>query len=40
MHFREFGRKFYIKREDGRLGKFDSRVEKGLLVGYSSTRKA
>jgi hypothetical protein len=39
-HFRVFGRKCYIKREDGRMGKFDSRVEKGVLVGYSSTRKA
>jgi transposase InsO family protein len=27
-HFRVFGRKFFIKREDGRMGKFDSRVEK------------
>jgi hypothetical protein len=33
-------KKFYIKREDGRMGKFDSRVDKGILVGYSSTRKA
>jgi hypothetical protein len=39
-HFRVFGRKCYIKREDGRIGMFDSRVDKGLLVGYSSTRKA
>jgi hypothetical protein len=39
-HFRVFGSKCYIKREDGRLGKFDSRVDKGILVGYSSTRKA
>jgi hypothetical protein len=39
-HFRVFGSKFYIKREDGRMGKFDSRVDKGILVGYSSTRKA
>jgi hypothetical protein len=38
-HFRVFGRKCYIKREDGKMGKFDSRVDKGLLVGYSSTRK-
>ena len=22
------------------MGKFDSRVDKGILVGYSSTRKA
>jgi hypothetical protein len=39
-HFRVFGRKCYIKREYGRMGKFDSRVDKGVLVGYSSTRKA
>jgi frataxin-like iron-binding protein CyaY len=39
-HFKVFGSKFYIKREDGRMGKFDSRVDKGVLVGYSSTRKA
>jgi hypothetical protein len=26
--FRVFGRKCYIKREDGRMGKFDSRVDK------------
>jgi hypothetical protein len=38
-HFRVFGSKCYIKREDGRMGKFDSRVDKGVLVGYSSTRK-
>jgi hypothetical protein len=38
-HFRVFGNKCYIKREDGRMGKFDSHVDKGLLVGYSSTRK-
>jgi transposase InsO family protein len=35
-HFRVFGSKCYIKREDGRMGKFDSRVDKGVLVGYSS----
>ena len=35
-----FGSKCYIKREDGRMGKFDSRVDKGILIGYSSTRKA
>jgi hypothetical protein len=36
-HFIVFGRKCYIKREDGRMGKCDSRVDKGVLVGYSST---
>jgi hypothetical protein len=39
-HFRVFGRKSYIKREDVRIGKFDSRVDKGVVFGYSSTRKA
>jgi hypothetical protein len=27
-HFRVFGSKCYIKREDGKMGKFVSRVEK------------
>ena len=39
-HFIFFGSKCYIKREDGRMEKFDSRVDKGILVGYSSKRKA
>jgi hypothetical protein len=39
-HFRVFGRKCYIKIEDGRMQKFDSHVDKGILIGYSSTRKA
>jgi hypothetical protein len=39
-HFRLFGRKCYIKRKDGRLAKFDSQVDKGILVGYSSKRKS
>jgi hypothetical protein len=39
-HFRVFGSKCYIKREDGRMGKFDSCVDKGILVGYLSIRKA
>jgi hypothetical protein len=38
-HFRVFGSKCYIKREDGRMKKFDSHVDKGILVGYSITRK-
>jgi hypothetical protein len=39
-NFIVFGSKCYIKREDGRMGKFDSHVEKSILVGYSSIRKA
>jgi hypothetical protein len=38
-NFRVFGSKSYIKREYGKMGKFDSRVDKGVLVGYSSTRR-
>jgi hypothetical protein len=38
-HFRVFGSKCYIKREYGRMRNFESRVDKGVLVGYSSTRK-
>jgi transposase InsO family protein len=39
-HFRVFGRKCYIKREDGMVGKFDSRFDKGILVGYSNKSKS
>ena len=39
-HFRVFGRKCYIKREDDMFGKFDSQVDKGILVGYSRKSKA
>jgi hypothetical protein len=39
-HFRVFGRKCYIKREDNKVGKFDSRVDEGILIGYSRKSKA
>ena len=39
-HFRIFGIKYYIKRDDGKIGKVDSRVDEGIFVGYSSKRKA
>jgi hypothetical protein len=39
-HFRVFGSKCYIKREDGRMGKFDYQVDKGILIGNLSTRKS
>jgi hypothetical protein len=38
-HFRVFGRKFYIKRDDNNLGKFDSRSDDGIFLGYSSNKK-
>jgi hypothetical protein len=39
-HFRVFGSKCYIKREDDRMGKFHSHADKGILVGNSSISKA
>ena len=34
------GSKCYIKREDKKIGKFDSWVEKGMFIGYSSKSKS
>ena len=39
-HFRVFGSKCDIKREDSKSGKFDSRVDEGIFVGYSWNNKA
>jgi hypothetical protein len=39
-HFRVFGSKCYIKREDNKVGKCDSQVDEGILIGYSSKSKA
>jgi hypothetical protein len=39
-HFIVFGSKCYIKREYDRDRKVDSRVDKGILVGYSRKIKA
>ena len=38
-YFRIFGSKCYIKREDQKLGKFESRVNEGTFVGYSRKTK-
>jgi hypothetical protein len=38
-HFKIFGRKCYIKRNEDNLGKFDSRADEGIMLGYSSRRK-
>ena len=38
-YFRVFGSKCYIKRDDDNLGKFDSRTDEGIFIGYSSTKK-
>jgi hypothetical protein len=39
-HFKVFEKKCYIKREVGRIRKFDSLVHEGILVGYSRKIKA
>ena len=38
-HSGEFGSKCYIKRENGNIGKFYSRVDKGIFFRYSSKIK-
>ena len=38
-YFRTFGSKCYIKRDDDNLGKFDSRIDEDIFLGYSSTKK-
>ena len=39
-HFRVFGSKWYIKIDDDNLGKFDSRTNEGIFLGYSPTKRA
>ena len=39
-HFRIFGSKCYIKREDNKIGKFDSQVDEGIYIGYSWNNEA
>lgn len=38
-YFRVFGRKSYIRRDKDILGKFDSRYDEGIFLGYSSSSK-
>ena len=37
-HFKVFGSKCYIKRYDDDLGKFDSRNDEGIFLGYLPTK--
>ena len=39
-YFKVFGNKCYIKRNKDDLGKFDSRTDEGIFLGYSSSKKA
>ena len=38
-YFKVFGSNCYIKRNEDDLGKFDSRTDEGIFLGYSSTKK-
>ena len=39
-YFKVFGSKCYIKRNEDDLGKFVSRTNEGIFLGYSSSKKA
>jgi hypothetical protein len=39
-HFKVFGSKCYIKRDEDNLWKFDSRSDEGTFPGYSPKKKA
>ena len=39
-HLRDFGSKWYIKRDDDNLGKFDFRSDEGIFLGYSPNKNA
>ena len=39
-YFRIFGSTFFILKDTENVGKFDSRSDEGIFLGYSSTRKA
>ena len=39
-YFKVFGSNCYIKRNEDDLGKFNSRTDEGIFLGYSSTKKA
>ena len=39
-YFKVFSSKCYIKRNEDGLGKFDSRTNEGIFLGYPSTNKA
>jgi hypothetical protein len=38
-HFKVFGSKCYIKNNDDHLGKFDSRTDEGIFLGYATNNK-
>ena len=38
-YFKVFGSNYYIKRDEDELGKFESRTDEGIFLGYSSNKK-
>ena len=38
--FRILGNKFFIKKDDGNIGKFESRSDEGIFLGYVAIKKA
>ena len=38
-HFKVSGSKCYIKRDDGNLGKFNSKSNEGIFLGYSPKKR-
>jgi hypothetical protein len=38
-HFKVFGSKFYVKNNDDHLGKFDSRADENIFLGYEMNTK-
>ena len=38
-YFKVFGSKYHIKRNEENLGKFDSRTDEGMFLGYSFDSK-
>ena len=38
-NFKVFGSKCYIKNNDDHLGKFDSRYDEGIFLGYAMNNK-
>ena len=38
-HFKVFGSKCYLKKNDEHLGKYDDRVDEGIFLGYATNNK-
>ena len=38
-HFKDFGSKCYIKKNDEHIGKYDDRADEVIFLGYASNNK-